>query len=45
VDRDADDIEHLLGSEVVRELEHLLSKQYPDFTVPPSPHKIESSAV
>ena len=45
VDRDADDIEHLLGSDVVRELEHLLSKQYPDFSVPPSPHKIESSAV
>jgi manganese/zinc/iron transport system permease protein len=45
VDRDADDIEHLLGSEIVRELEQLLSKQYPNFTVPPSPHRIESSTV
>ncbi len=41
VDRDADDIEHLLGIEVVRELEQLLAEQHPQFPVPPSPHKIE----
>jgi manganese/zinc/iron transport system permease protein len=45
VDRDADDIEHLLGSDIVRELEQLLSKQYPDLPVPPSPHRISSPAV
>jgi len=44
VDRDADDIEHLLGSDLVRELEQLQSQKYPHFTVPPSPHKIESAA-
>lgn len=43
VDRDADDIEHLLGSEVVRELERVLAQEYPHFTVPPSPHKIETA--
>jgi manganese/zinc/iron transport system permease protein len=41
VDRDADDIEHLLGPEVVETLEELLSERYPHMTVPPSPHSIE----
>lgn len=40
VDRDADDIEHLLGSDVVSGLESLLEKRYPSMTVPPSPHAI-----
>lgn len=42
VDRDADDIEHLLGADVVASLEQLLSEQYPLMTVPPSPHSIEA---
>lgn len=41
VDRDADDIEHLLGSEIVDSLERLLSQRYPHMTVPPSPHSID----
>ena len=43
VDRDADDIEHLLGSEVVRDLERLMSRQFPRSTVPPSPHMIDTA--
>ena len=42
VDRDADMIEHVLRPELVRELEELLSRQYPAGIVPPSPHLIES---
>jgi manganese/zinc/iron transport system permease protein len=41
VDRDADLIEHVLGQEVVDELEQLLAEQYPGEVVPPSPHPIE----
>jgi len=42
VDRDADDIEHILGPEVVQGLEKLLSERYPRMTIPPSPHVIEA---
>ncbi len=41
VDRDADLIEHVLEPELLVELDALLSKQYPDMAVPPSPHPIE----
>lgn len=41
VDRDADDIEHLLAPDVVESLERLLSERYPHMTVPPSPHTID----
>lgn len=41
VDRDADDIEHLLGSDIVESLERLLSQRYPHMSVPPSPHSID----
>jgi manganese/zinc/iron transport system permease protein len=41
VDRDADLIEHVLGQEIVAELEQLLAEQYPAEVVPPSPHAIE----
>jgi manganese/zinc/iron transport system permease protein len=41
VDRDADLIEHVLGQEIVTELEQLLAEQYPAEVVPPSPHAIE----
>ena len=40
VDRDADDIEHLLGPEVIGGLERLLDERFPQLTVPPSPHTI-----
>jgi manganese/zinc/iron transport system permease protein len=41
VDRDADLIEHVLGQEVVDELERLLARKFPAAAVPPSPHPIE----
>jgi manganese/zinc/iron transport system permease protein len=41
VDRDADQIEHILGPEVTHELEAVLGLQYPHLRVPQSPHKIE----
>jgi manganese/zinc/iron transport system permease protein len=40
VDRDADMVEHILGAELVRELEAKLVGALPDQTVPPSPHFI-----
>lgn len=40
VDRDADLVEHILGAELVRELEAKLGGGLPDQTVPPSPHFI-----
>lgn len=38
VDRDADDIEHLLSPEVIASLERLLSERFPQAGVPPNPH-------
>jgi manganese/zinc/iron transport system permease protein len=43
VDRDADNIEHFLGPEIVARLERLLVERFPHTDVPPSPHEIESS--
>jgi manganese/zinc/iron transport system permease protein len=40
VDRDADDIEHVLGPEVVARLERLLTQGRSQVEVPPSPHEI-----
>jgi manganese/zinc/iron transport system permease protein len=40
VDRDADMVEHILGAELVRELEVKLGGPLPDQTVPPSPHLV-----
>jgi len=40
VDRDADDIEHILGAEVIDQLEKLLASRVPPATVPPSPHPL-----
>lgn len=40
VDRDADDIEHVLGSEVVEQLERLMASRVPQSAVPPSPHPL-----
>jgi manganese/zinc/iron transport system permease protein len=44
VDRDADDIEHLLAPEIIESLERLLSQRYPHMTVPPSPHAIAATS-
>lgn len=44
VDRDADQVEHVLGSEVVQQLERLLTESHPTVAgvaVPPSPHELE----
>ncbi len=40
VDRDADQIEHILDPQLMEELESLLAEQYPHMVVPPSPHEI-----
>ena len=44
VDRDADQIEHVLEPELIAELEALMQQQYPSAVVPPSPHEIEIAA-
>jgi manganese/zinc/iron transport system permease protein len=41
VDRDADDIEHDLGHEIVRRLERMLAERYPQMGIPPSPHALD----
>lgn len=41
VDRDADQIEYVLGPELTHELETALGVKYPQLRVPQSPHKIE----
>ncbi len=43
VDRDADLVEHILGAELVRELEAKLSGELPGQDVPPSPHPLPSA--
>ncbi len=40
VDRDADQIEHVLGPEMISELEALLAQRPAPGTVPPSPHAV-----
>jgi len=42
VDRDADDIEHDLGPDIVARLERVLRQQQPVLRVPPSPHALDS---
>ncbi len=41
VDRDADRVEHVLGDEMVAELEKLLADTHPNLTTPASPHRID----
>ena len=43
VDRDADDIEHVLEPEIVEELELLLNEQPLSMAVPANPHSVESA--
>ncbi|MHC5113305.1 MAG: metal ABC transporter permease [Planctomycetota bacterium] len=44
VDRDADQIEHVLGEEMVAELRRLLQAGVEAVTVPPSPHRLEDAS-
>ena len=44
VDRDADDIEHVLGPEIVDQLEELLEQQQMQVPVPKSPHELTKSS-
>lgn len=41
VDRDADEIEHVLGARLVRELEETLAGAFPGRRIPESPHPID----
>lgn len=41
VDRDADEVEHVLAPALMERLEALLSERYPDLAAPPSPHQLE----
>ncbi|MDP6356461.1 MAG: iron chelate uptake ABC transporter family permease subunit [Planctomycetota bacterium] len=43
VDRDADQIEHVLGYRMVQQLEDLLSEDYPSLSVPMSLHSLEKN--
>jgi len=38
VDRDADQIEHVLGRQMIKKLEAIVAADNPDLLVPPSPH-------
>lgn len=40
VDRDADQIEHVLGRQMIKKLESVVAAEHPDLLVPPSPHAI-----
>ena len=40
VDRDADQIEHVLGRQMIKKLEAVVAAEHPDLLVPPSPHAI-----
>lgn len=41
VDRDADEVEHVLAPALMERLEALLSEQYPDLAAPSSPHQLQ----
>jgi manganese/zinc/iron transport system permease protein len=43
VDRDADMVEHVLGPEIVRQLEDELAQMEASTILPPSPHEVRSS--
>jgi manganese/zinc/iron transport system permease protein len=40
VDRDADQIEHVLGRQMIKKLEAIVAQDRPDALVPPSPHAL-----
>ncbi len=41
VDRDADQLEHILGREMVAQLETLLAREHPPLAMPASPHDLK----
>ena len=43
VDRDADQIEHVLGRPMVEKLEALLKEEHPELVMPTSPHRLEAA--
>ncbi len=43
VDRDADQLEHVLGRPMVEKLEALLAQDHPHLVIPPSPHPLSAS--
>jgi manganese/zinc/iron transport system permease protein len=43
VDRDADEVEHVLSPEILEELEVILARDDPTLLMPPSPHLIATS--
>lgn len=44
VDRDADEIEHVLGAELVEQLEAMMPREPAERALPPSPHHLGGSA-
>jgi manganese/zinc/iron transport system permease protein len=42
VDRDADEVEHVLEPDMITELESLLAVRHPDLALPASPHRLVS---
>lgn len=40
VDRDADEVEHVLEADMIQELETLLADRHPNLLRPPSPHRL-----
>jgi manganese/zinc/iron transport system permease protein len=45
VDRDADEVEHVLEAHMIRELESLLADRHPDLVRPPSPHRLDGAGL
>jgi len=43
VDRDADQLEHVLAASMIEKLEGLLADAYPHLAMPPSPHALQAS--
>lgn len=43
VDRDADEVEHVLSREMLSEIEALLAQDAPDLLAPPSPHRLPAA--
>ncbi len=41
VDRDADQLEHVIGKTMVEKLEQMLAVQHPHLAMPPSPHQLD----
>lgn len=44
VDRDADEVEHVLEPALIVKLEEQLAREYPDLAIPQSPHQLAAAA-